>query len=63
MNPEQALQNLDAIVATIQLTRQQHIVLQESVRVLSEFIAAQTPRVSVNGQHRMVQVVEDGPSN
>ncbi|MCG3198556.1 MAG: hypothetical protein GHCLOJNM_03059 [bacterium] len=63
MNPEQALQNLDAIVATIQLTRQQHIVLQESVRVLTEFIASHSPRMGANGQHRMVQVVEDGPSN
>ncbi|NUN94556.1 MAG: hypothetical protein HUU16_00130 [Candidatus Omnitrophica bacterium] len=63
MTPEQALQNLDAIVATVQLTRSQHVVLQESVRVLSEFITAHQARAGANGQHRIIQMVEDGSSD
>lgn len=38
MTPEQALNNLDGAVSQISLTRQQHIILAQSVDVLSKAI-------------------------
>lgn len=38
ITPEQALANLDAIAAQTNLNREQHAILAESLRILSELI-------------------------
>jgi hypothetical protein len=45
MTPEQALENLAKIAAAFNTNLETHQALQQSVRVLSQFIAASKPKV------------------
>jgi hypothetical protein len=36
MTPEQAVQNIDSLIATSRLTRQEHIILEQSLKLLYE---------------------------
>jgi hypothetical protein len=36
MTPEQAMQNLDSLIASSRLTRQEHCILEQSLKLLCE---------------------------
>jgi hypothetical protein len=36
MTPEEAMKNLDSLIATSRLTRQEHIILENSLKLLCE---------------------------
>lgn len=51
MTPAQALDNLDRAVALLSLSREQHIILAQSVQVLAPIVAAHDAKAKADAQN------------
>lgn len=52
MTPQQALQLLDQVTASVHLSRNDHVKLQQAVSVLTTFIQEKTLPVSAKGEKK-----------
>lgn len=61
LTPEQAIQNLDNAVAQIPTSRQVHVTLQASLRLLQGIVAEWRKRQEMKIAPAATQVIEDAP--